>query len=364
MRRVLVFAAVVLLLVPLVAFQGSVVAIGQAQSPTLPLVVTKADSSHGTTSSSDPSTDYFTLYINQYGINDSSGNVNMTATQGDTVVITFIWNDSEVAYNSHQMRVEGYDVTSTVVSAYSTTSTVTFVADIAGTFQVHCIIPCLGMANMQDGWLNVAPSGQSSSTTSTSSSATSSTSSSASSGSSTSTTSSVSTSTATHTTATPTNTTLNVLSSSITNGVLFAKVSLVDSNGNPVVDVQLQFSLQTDFGKVSLGSNQTLANGTTSFTYTMPSVWEGPLYISFSGTKAYSPSYATANISARATTTSGPPYVNGQEQSPDLRLIGVPPLTAGVVVGLFLTVLVCVYGVMIFVLVRVVRIGRRTSLGK
>jgi len=124
------------------------------------------------------------------------------------------------------------------------------------------------------------------------------------------------------------------------------------------------FSLQTDFGKLQLGSNETQSNGTATFTYNMPSSWEGPLYVSFAGSKSYAASYLTVSISSSTSSTSGPPYVSGQENSPDLRLVGIPPITGAVVVGLFLIVLGCVYGVMIFVLVRAIGMRGRVRVGQ
>lgn len=111
-----------------------------------------------TNSAEGIATDYFTIYVSHLGFNDSSGKLTLSVTQGDSVSIKFIWNDSTLAFdNAHQMEVQGYAVISAVIDQKSSTSVVQFTASASGTFQINCIIPCDGMSNLQNGWLVVAP---------------------------------------------------------------------------------------------------------------------------------------------------------------------------------------------------------------
>lgn len=118
--------------------------------------------SHLTAAQKTSATDSFTVYVSEAGFNGTSGNFTLgPVSQGDTVIIKFVWNDTNVPYNAHQIEVDGYNVTSAVLNAQSPISVVQFTANAAGTFRIHCIIPCLGMANMQNGWFIVTPAQQS-----------------------------------------------------------------------------------------------------------------------------------------------------------------------------------------------------------
>jgi hypothetical protein len=326
----------------------------------------------------------FTVYVSEAGLNDTSGNLTLgPVLQGDTVMITFIWNDSNNPYNAHQLEIGRYNVTSEVINAEAPNSVVQFVADMAGTFKIYCVIPCLGMANMQNGWLVVMPAHQS--TTSTTSNSTTTTTSNSTSTVTTETTTSVSTtSTATTNTTVPTSTTssttrtaatssisssttssitatkLSVLSMYVHDGELLASVGLNDSNGTPIAGVEVHFSIPTDFGKMPVGSNLTQPNGTADIAYQLPSQWGGLLYAYYSGSASYGSSNVTAAIEYDPTAVpSGSPYVSGQGNYVDLRLVGVPPIPAEVVMGIFLLVLASVYGVIAFALIHVLGIRKR-----
>lgn len=292
---------------------------------------------HAAGSQTKSGVDKFTVYISQAGENETSGNLTLgPVAQGDTVIITFVWNDTDTPWNTHQMSIDGYNITTDVLSQQNPTAVIQFTADMAGAYRIYCATPCQGMDNMQNGWLEVVPAttgstgggnGRTNSSTSSSS---------------------------------ITGTKLGLLSINVNESELFVSVRLSDFNGTPVEGVQVQFSAPTDFGNISIGSRTTNSNGTASLTYQLPSNWEGVLYASYSGSKSYSPSNLTA-IMQYKTNASDPasPYLSGQANSLDPRLVGVPPIPAEVVTGIFILVLGSVYVVIAYALLNVLLITRK-----
>jgi len=146
------------------------------------------------------------------------------------------------------------------------------------------------------------------------------------------------------------------------NSDLLASVGLTASNGVPIPGAKIHFSIPTDFGLLAVGSNVTQSNGTAYLYYHLPSQWGGLVYASYSGSKAYSPSNVTGAIEYVATTTSaGPPYVSGQSNFIDLRVVGVPALPTAIVMGIFLLVNFSFLGVIVYVVIHVLGIRKRSS---
>ncbi len=384
MKRTIVAAAFVLVLFALLS---PMVTFGDAQAKdqqATPMAL----------SGGDP-VDHFTIIVSSLGFNGTSGNLNITVAQGDTVRITFIYGDACPATlqlpgcdnlpfdNPHQLEVEGYQVTSAVIDTENNESTVQFIAGTTGSFQIHCIIPCEGMDNMQNLWLAVVEPGSttsstaSSSSTSTSATTTSSTTSSTAPSSSTSTSattsstaSSTSTSTSTSTTTSAvtsvtstttkskTSTALEAPSLEVAQGGLNISVILVTSSGTPIAGVPVVFYAQTDFGNSTLGKNFTGANGWAYLAYpTVPTGWTG-VFASFAGNAEYSASsvaFQTTALPAPPAPNSISPYISLNVQQPDLRLIGVPPAEGALIVGVFFLVLACVYLVILVVLAQGLR---------
>jgi rusticyanin len=99
----------------------------------------------------------FEIYVSYLGFNGTSGNLDLNVKQGDSVSIKFVWNDTTLGFdNAHQLEVQGYGVISAVIDQGLPASVIQFTASKAGSFQINCIIPCEGMANLQNGWLIVA----------------------------------------------------------------------------------------------------------------------------------------------------------------------------------------------------------------
>src|SRR5208283_5362991 len=103
--------------------------------------------------------------------------------------------------------------------------------------------------------------------------------------------------------------------------------------------------------------------------YKLPSQWGGLLYASYSGSKSYGASNVTgavyqASVYIPSNPASGPtvpPYVSGQGNFIDFRLVGVPNIPNVIIMGIFLSVLISVYAVIVFSLVNVLGIRKRRS---
>ena len=262
----------------------------------------------------------FTVIVSSLGFNGSSGPLYINVSQGDTVQITFIWDDGNLSFdNSHQIRIEGYGPTTQVLNRENPREVVTFVAGQAGLFNIHCIIPCFGMQNMQQGWLAVkAPHGKES-----------------------------------------TGTTLSIVSAGVNRqGVLGLAVSLKDQQGNPVQGVLVDFYAGTDQGPEQIGSSSTQADGTAFLYYQLPAEGQVNVTCSFPGNGAYGASSASQVIDTgipTRTTTSAPPFVAGQAYSPDVRLVGSPPPVSDAIAALTLAAVAAVWAVLLFALFSVVR---------
>jgi hypothetical protein len=351
MKKAIATAAFVLLLVamlsPLAAEESPQASVGDAQATVQPAAPMAP-------SGGDP-VDRFTIIVSSLGFNGTSGNLNMTVTQGDTVRITFIYADACPASlqlpgcdslpfdNPHQLEVDGYQAKSAVIDTAQNESTVQFIAGTIGSFQIHCILPCEGMDSMQNAWLAVVEPG------STTSSSTSSVSTSTSA----STTTSTRTSTSTTTGKIKTPTALEAPSLDVAHGGLNMSVILVTSSGTPIAGVPIVFYAQTDFGNSSLGKNFTGANGWAYLAYpAVPTGWTG-VFASFAGSTGYNASsiaFDTTALPAPPAPNSVSPYLSLNVHQPDVRLLGVPPNEGEVIVGVFFLVLACVYLVILVVL--------------
>ncbi len=127
---------------------GQMVVSGSAQSSTT------ATAAGGTGAKS------FTIYVSRFGFNWTSGKLDSNVQQGNSVSIKFVWNDTDLTADSpHQLEVQGYGAVSAAIGQLNPVSVVQSTADKTGTSQINRIIPCVGMANLQNGWLVVAAAG-------------------------------------------------------------------------------------------------------------------------------------------------------------------------------------------------------------
>lgn len=292
--------------------------------------------------------DNFTIYVNYLGFNDTSTRLTLQVNQGDTVTINFVWNGTVGLDTSHQLEVQGYAVISAVIDQGSPVSVIQFTASKSGTFQINCIIPCLGMEEMQNAWLVVKPI-QASSTTGASTASGNST-------------SSVTQSSSDNALESSTVATYQSLALSLHDGGLIATVDLMNSTDNAVPGASVTFTVMTDFGLMLLGSNITNSKGVANFTTNiLPGGWTG-FYTYFAGSGNLNASSAGVDLNAAALDpppNSASPFVSGQVGTMDLRLVGTQPIQAQVIDYTFLAVLTCVYLLFAIVLIKVSHIRRR-----
>ena len=101
-----------------------------------------------------PGVEVFTMLVSSRGFNGSSNTLNLNVPQGDQVDITFVYSDPTIN-TAHQLAVEGYNIRTSIIDQANPISKIQFVAGQIGSFQIHCIIPCVGMENLQNAWLLV-----------------------------------------------------------------------------------------------------------------------------------------------------------------------------------------------------------------
>jgi len=268
----------------------------------------------------------FTVLVSSQGFNGSSNTLNIAVSQGDQVEITFVYSDPGVD-TAHEIAIDGYSVHTAVISNSSPTSKIQFVAGQAGTFLIHCIIPCVGMENLQNAWLIVKQSAG----------------------------------LVIGTTLTLENPALN---GSLLN--LIARVS--DKAGNPITGLIVNFYVSTDFGMMEIGSNATDTNGVARYTYPLASLRNMTVEAYFPGSGIYQSGNATATLAPSNPGTSiflfggegnNPP--RGEGAFFDSRLIGVPDQVTSVLVTIVLVVIICVWSTFAYVVSLIVKIRRYNS---
>ncbi len=132
-----------------------------------------------------PSTVSVVVMITASGFNE--GTLNLTVYQGQTVNITFALDASQISDNSpdnhHVIGVSGYDVQTAEIDPSHPNTTLTFVADKAGSFNIYCLTPACpihflmvgGILNVEQPSTSVTSTTSSTSTSSSSGASTSST---------------------------------------------------------------------------------------------------------------------------------------------------------------------------------------------
>lgn len=91
----------------------------------------------------------FTVIVSRNGFNGTAGSFTLNVQQGDSVKITFIYGDDDLAVdNPHAIAFDGYRIQTASIGKSNPTVTIEFVADVSGTFNFYCYIPCLGMENL------------------------------------------------------------------------------------------------------------------------------------------------------------------------------------------------------------------------
>src|SRR5208283_5377590 len=159
--------------------------------------------------------DVFTVLVSSRGFNGSANTLNLDVSQGDQVDITFVYSDPTVN-TAHQIALEGYNIRTSVIDQANPITKIQFVAGQVGSFLIHCIIPCIGMENLQNAWLLVKQS-----------------------------------------TGTLIGTTLTLRNLGLTGSVLNILARVTDKTGNPLTGLIVSFYVSTDFGMMKIGDNVT-----------------------------------------------------------------------------------------------------------
>jgi hypothetical protein len=171
----------------------------------------------------------FTVIVSRNGFNGTANKFNITVQQGDSVKITFIYGDRDLANdNPHEMSFEHYGIQTVKIGKSNPTATVEFVADTSGNFIFYCDIPCEGMANLL-GHLIVTPTGSA-----------------------------------------PTSTTLDLAAASTNanSNTFLISATVKDMSGKPMAGVPVRFYENTTFGELLLSKVATNSQGVATLDYT------------------------------------------------------------------------------------------------
>jgi len=268
----------------------------------------------------------FTVIVSSHGFNGSSNTLNLDVSQGDQVSIKFVYNDPTVN-TAHEIAIDSYNIQSAIINKANPISIIQFVAGQVGSFLIHCIIPCIGMENLQNAWLLVKQS-----------------------------------------TGTLIGTTLTLQNLGLTGSVLNILARVTDKTGNPLTGLIVSFYVSTDFGMMKIGDNVTDTNGMAHFAYSLPLIRKMTVAASFPGSGIYQSENATASITP---SNSGTVFVSvgGDTNHPpggegaffDPRLVGVPNEISVVLAALVLIVIVCVWSTFAYVVSLVLKIRKHNS---
>ncbi len=170
----------------------------------------------------------FTVIVSRNGFNGTANKFNITVQQGDSVKITFIYGDGDLANdNPHEMSFEHYGIQTVKIGKSNPTATVEFVADTPGSFIFYCDIPCEGMANLL-GHLIVTPTGSA-----------------------------------------PTSISLDlaVASSNANSNTFLISATVKDMGGKPIAGVPVRYYENTTFGELLLSKVVTNSQGVATLDY-------------------------------------------------------------------------------------------------
>jgi len=267
----------------------------------------------------------FTVLVSSQGFNGSSNTLNIEVSQGDQVAITFVYNDPTVD-TAHLIAVETYNIQTAIIDKAHPTSKIQFVAGQAGSFLIHCIIPCVGMENLQNAWLLVKQS-----------------------------------------TGRMIGTTVTLQSLDIAGSILNIRARVTDIAGNPITGLIVSFYVSTDFGMMKVGDNATDNGGVAHLSYQLASIRDMKVEAYFPGSGIYQSGNATVSLTP---SNSGTVFISiGADNHPpggeggffDIRLVGVPPEVNLVLVALVLVAILCVWSTYAYVISLILKIKRQNS---
>ncbi len=268
-------------------------------------------------------TSLFTVIVGSSGFNGSADPISLQVSQGDRVTIKFVYGDENLSFdNPHIVLMDGYNIQTGKIDRETPVQELTFTAGQVGSFHFHCALPCVGMENLQQGTLVVVTSKQGA----------------------------------------PIATNLTQMKVETSGNGISISARLTDQQGLPVSGAIVHFYVSTDFGPLNLGQNATASDGTVQFDYSPGSLREMVVTAVFTGSGRYLESKAATSFIPQSMQTSGvlvlvspvplqppanlvTPYLSGQVPAMDLRLVGVQPVPAAIIVTIALLIVISVWSV-------------------
>ncbi len=270
-----------------------------------------------------------TVVVGRTGFNGSSRALSIQVDQGERVRINFVYGDSDLRQdNPHIVTIEGYNIQTGEIGRKNPIETVEFTAGQVGKFRFYCSIPCLGMENLQQGFLEVNPPKLQ---------------------------------TFIRTNASARHLEIhhpNVAHFIPHTDLLHVVAYLTDEKGSPVVGVLVDFLVGTSFGAMKVASNVTEADGSAHLLYPLVSLRQMMVVIDFGGSGIYRASNSTQVFSpdifpGEAAET---PYLSGQNTLVDPRVVGVQPYVGAILVAVIAVVVGAVWSTYAHVLSQILKI--------
>lgn len=285
---------------------------------------------------------YFTILVSRSGFNGTEGPFTLDLVQGSSVHLTFLYDDNDLPYdNPHVVFLQGYDLKTSVISRSHPYAGLDFVADRTGTFSFYCILPCEGMENLELGEVVVEPHPAGRLSTS-----------------------------------------IDVkLEGTAVQGQAVSIIATLKEGSQPISNARLSFYLNTTFGLVRLGTAVTDDQGTAIIGHSFARSGEFTVIVRFDGMEDYAPSSKLVDIHVEPDLSKGEilvsivegptggslsrfPYVRGQNQMPDVRLVGVPFSQGLPIVTLILLIVGSVWVAYGYVFAQIRAIKRGSPIGR
>lgn len=209
-----------------------------------------------------PTVRTFTVTVTHNGFNGKADPLTLEVSQGDIVELTFVYGDTDLAYdNHHEIEIVGLTTSVVEVSKANPKATIRFDVNQAGTFEFMCIVFCDGHEKLQNGKILVKPTGET-------------------------------------VTGPLKETHLTMLDPlPVGTGVPFSlEVALSDQSGNPVEGALVRFVTNSTFGAVILGQNLTDSKGIAKLVFVSYRAGTFRIEAQFQGGAGYGPSVNTTTL--------------------------------------------------------------------
>ena len=277
----------------------------------------------------------FAVIVNRYGFNGTDKTLSLNLVQGDAVHIMFVYGDEDLPYdNPHVIFLVGYDLGTTVISRSDPIAALDFIATKTGTFAFYCLVPCVGMENLEYGAAVVVPRPPGSLPT-----------------------------------------TLDVALDGVTvQGQSVNMAATLAQGSQPVSNARVDFYVSTTFGPMRVGRAITDEKGLARIGYRFTASGNLAVIAAFEGTESLAPSGKQLNVfveprpdepivvgilpDAMGENRPTLPYALGQNQIPDIRAVGVPLSQSLPVITLVLLIVGSVWATYAYVFAQIRAIKR------